>query len=469
MAALPDMKAAPMLRSCRPAAPFLRTSLALGAVVSFLHGAALPATEPASVSTLHAAILAKTAAEKEALLAVYRTLHAAPELSLHEEKTAGLLAAQMRVLGFEVTEQVGGWGVVCVLKNGPGKTLLVRTDTDALPVEEKTGLPFSSKVCTTDDLGRDVPVMHACAHDFHMACWLGAARVLVALKDRWTGTLVFIAQPAEEIGAGAAAMLKAGLFERFPKPDLCLALHNLSGMPSGSVGLTSGPAFANSDSVDILVRGMGGHGAMPEKTKDPVVLASQIVLALQNIRSREIPAQEPAVLSIGSIHGGSKHNIIPDEVRLQLTVRSVQDRTRARILESITRIAKGLGIAAGLPEHLLPEVRPASIGIPALHNDPGLTSRLQSVFTELFGKERVLERKPIMGAEDFSRFGLTPDRIPICLFWVGSTPATVLSEAEKLGSEPPGLHSPLFHPDAEVALPVGVSAMSAAVTELLKR
>ncbi len=450
--------------------PFWRAQqmrLPLGIALALLSVPSLRAAPISPGTDLRAAIHARTAAEKDGVLTLYRQLHAAPELSLREEKTSATLAAHMRTLGFEVTEQVGGWGVVCVFKNGPGKTLLVRTDMDALPVEEKTGLSYASSVRTQDDLGREVPVMHACAHDFHMACWAGAARVLVSLKERWSGTLVFIGQPAEEIGAGAAGMLKAGLFERFPKPDLCLALHNVHDLPAGSVGLTSGAAFANSDSIDILVRGVGGHGALPEKTKDPVVLASQIVLALQTIRSREVAPQEPAVLSVGSIHGGSKHNIIPDEVRLQLTLRSVTPETRTKMLESITRITKGLGLAAGLPEELLPEVRLAS-GIPALHNDPQTTSRLKAAFSALLGSERVLERKPIMGAEDFSRFGLTGDKIPICLFWVGALPAARLADAAAKEA-PPGLHSPFYHPDAETALPVGMGAMSAAVLEFLKR
>ncbi len=440
-------------------------SVALELLLSGFSRAAEP---PASVDFL-ATVRAKVAREKESLLAVYRELHAAPELSFHEEKTSAKLATEMRALGFEVTENVGGWGVVCVLKNGPGKTILVRTDMDGLPVEEKTGLPFASKVRTKDDLGRDVAVMHACGHDFHMACWLGAARVLTSMKAQWQGTLVFIAQPAEERGAGALAMIESGLFRRFPKPDLCLAMHDMNGLPSGTVGLTSGVASANTDSVDIIVRGLGGHGAMPDKAKDPVVLASQIVLALQTIHSRELPPQDPAVITVGSIHGGSKHNIIPDEVRLQITVRTVSVETRTKALEAIARVARGQGISAGLPEKLLPEVKAFGTRTPMLTNNPEITERLRAVFADLLGRENVHDRKSMMGGEDFSRYAMTGEKVPVCLFWIGATPAAKLAESEKSGEPVPSLHSPFFHPDADVSLPVGVSAMSAAVLELMRR
>ncbi len=410
----------------------------------------------------------EVAKEQESLLQLYRELHASPELSFQEEETSVRMAQEIRAAGWEVTEKVGGWGVVAVLRNGPGKTVLVRTDLDALPVREITGLPYASKVRTKDEQGRDVWVMHACGHDVHMACWVGTARVLTALKDRWSGTLVFIGQPAEERGAGAEAMLKDGLFSRFPKPDLCLALHDNSDIPAGKLGVTSGPAMANVDSVDIVVRGVGGHGAMPDKTKDPIVLASQIVLALQTIDSREISPIEPVVVTVGSIHGGTKHNIIPDEVRLQLTVRSFSMETREKVLAAIARIARGQAISAGLPENLLPEVKTSTTEFtPVLHNDPKLTERLRGLFGELYGAENVVERKPMMGGEDFSRYGMTEDKIPICLFWLGAQPASVIEESKKRGEPTPGLHSPFFYPDIEIALPIGVTAMSAAVLDAM--
>lgn len=411
----------------------------------------------------------QVAKERDSLLALYRELHAAPELSFQEEKTSARLAAEMRATAFEVTEKVGGWGVVAVLRNGPGKTVLVRTDLDGLPVREITGLPYASKAHAKDEQGRDVSVMHACGHDVHMACWVGAARVLAAMKDRWSGTLVFIGQPAEERGAGAEAMLKDGLFQRFPKPDLCLALHGSSDLVAGTLGVTSGPAMANVDSVDIVVRGVGGHGAMPEKTKDPIVLASQIVLALQTIDSREISPIEPVVVTVGSIHGGTKHNIIPDEVRLQLTVRSFSMETREKVLAAIARIARGQAISAGLPENLMPEVKPSAEFTPVLLNDPKLTERLRGLFGELYGADKVFERKPMMGGEDFSRYGMTEDKIPVCLFWLGAQPAAVIAEAKQTGEPAPGLHSPFFYPDIATALPIGVTAMSAAVLDALRK
>jgi len=409
------------------------------------------------------------AREKDSLLALYRELHAAPELSFFEENTSKRLAVEMRAAGFEVTERIGGWGVVCVLRNGPGKTVLVRTDMDGLPVEEKTDLPFASKVRVKDGDGNEVATMHACGHDFHMACWVGAARVLAAMKDKWQGTLVFIGQPAEERGAGAGEMLRHGLFQRFPKPDVCLALHDHADLPAGTIGLTSGPATANADNVDLLIRGIGGHGAMPDKTKDPIVLAAQIVLALQTIDSREMPPLEPVVVSVGSIHGGTKHNIIPDQVRLQLTVRTFSMETRKKVLDAIIRIARGQAMSAGLPENLMPELKTGDTLTPVLNNDPAIIETLRGVFAGIYGKENIRDTKPMMGAEDFSRYGMTEDKIPVCMLWVGATPAGKLDEAAKSGKQVPGLHSPFFHPEVETALPVGVTGMSAAVLEMLRK
>jgi hippurate hydrolase len=425
---------------------------------------------PATSAIPRDAIQRELTKEQGSLLQLYRELHAAPELSFQEEKTSARLAKEIRAAGWEVTEKVGGWGVVAVLRNGPGKTVLVRCDMDALPVREVTGLPYASKARAKDDQGRDVWVMHACGHDVAMSCWVGTARVLTALKDRWQGTLVFIAQPAEERGAGAEAMLKDGLFTRFPKPDLCLALHDNADIPAGKLGVTPGAAMANVDSVDIAVRGVGGHGAMPDRTKDPIVLAAQIVLALQTIDSRETSPIEPVVVTVGSIHGGTKHNIIPDEVKLQITVRSFSLETREKVLASIARIARGQAIAAGVPENLMPEVKTSTTEFtPVLYNDPKLTERLRTLFGELYGAENVVERKPMMGGEDFSRYGMTADKIPICLFWLGAQPLSVIEESKKRGEPTPGLHSPFFHPDIDTALPIGVTAMSAAVLDALRQ
>ncbi len=441
-----------MRRHCQP-----------GILLTLSCAGALAAEAPA----YRAQVIDRVEAEFASLEQLYRELHAAPELSFHEEKSAARMAAEMRTLGWEVTEKVGGTGVVAVLKNGSGPTVLVRCDMDGLPVREMTGLPFASKVRTKDDGGNDVPVMHACGHDVHMASWIGTARVLTALRNRWKGTLVFIAQPAEERGAGARAMLADGLFSRFPKPDYCLALHVNSEFPTGVLGTLEGPMSANVDSVDILVHGVGGHGAQPHATKDPIVLAAQMVIAFQTIDSREIHPLEPVVVTVGAIHGGTKHNIIPDAVRMQLTVRTYSDQVREKTLAAIKRIARGAAITAGLPEGLMPEVKVTDEYTPVLNNDPALTRRTTEVFRAWFGADRVRERKPTMGGEDFGRYGRTPDKIPISMFIVGAIDPAKREAAEKNGEPLPSTHSPFFAPVLEPTLKTGVTAMSAAVLDIL--
>jgi len=408
------------------------------------------------------------AKEIPSLLKLYEHLHANPEISFQEEKTGLRLGAEMKKLGFEVTQNIGGFGVVCVLKNGKGPTVLVRTDTDALPVKEATGLPFASTRTTTDDLGKTVPTMHACAHDVSMTCWNGVARVLTQLKREWKGTLVFIAQPAEERGAGARAMLADGLFKKFPLPDYCLALHVSADQPAGTLGYTSGFAMANVDSVDITVRGVGGHGSQPQSTKDPIVLAAQIVLALQTIVSREIHPLDPAVVTVGSIHGGTKHNIIPDEVHLQLTIRSYSDEVREKLIAAIKRIAIGQAVAAGLPEEKHPLVKVKDEYTPAAYNDPKLVARVNGVFEKWFGKDVLIERKPTMGGEDFGRYGRTEHKIPIYMFRLGGVSSAAMKQAQALGQPLPSLHSAKFAPDT-ACIKTGVTAMSAAVLELLSK
>ncbi len=408
------------------------------------------------------------AKEIPSLLKLYEHLHANPEISFQEEKTGLRLGAEMKKLGFEVTQNIGGFGVVCVLKNGKGPTVLVRTDTDALPVKESTGLPFASTRTTTDDLGKTVPTMHACAHDVSMTCWNGVARVLTQLKREWKGTLVFIAQPAEERGAGARAMLADGLFKKFPLPDYCLALHVSADQPAGTLGYTSGFAMANVDSVDITVRGVGGHGSQPQSTKDPIVLAAQIVLALQTIVSREIHPLDPAVVTVGSIHGGTKHNIIPDEVHLQLTIRSYSDEVREKLIAAIKRIAIGQAMAAGLPEEKHPVVKVKDEYTPAAYNDPKLVARVNGVFEKWFGKDVLIERKPTMGGEDFGRYGRTEHKIPIYMFRLGGVSSAAMKQAQALGQPLPSLHSAKFAPDT-ACIKTGVTAMSAAILELLSK
>jgi len=399
---------------------------------------------------------------------LYKHFHAQPELSLHEEKTAARLGDEMEALGFKVTRHVGGQGIVATLSNGNGPTVLVRTDLDALPVAEQGDVPYASKVTTTDDKGNTVGVMHACGHDMHMTVFVGTARVLSSLKDQWHGTLVMIGQPAEERVQGARAMLADGLFTRFPRPDFCLALHCAPDLPAGTVGATEGYALANVDSVDIVIRGVGGHGASPQKTKDPVVLAAQTVLALQTIVSRETDPTQPAVVTVGSIHGGTKYNIIPDEVRLQLTLRSYSDDVRNHTLEAIRRITRGLAQAAGLPEDRLPVVSVADESASATYNDPELTRRLDKTFRAWLGDEHTVKTKPIMAAEDFSLFSRTEHKIPSCIFWLGVVDSAQFAEYQRGERALPALHSSSFRPVVHPTIKTGVEAMTAAVLELLK-
>ncbi len=401
---------------------------------------------------------------------LYHHLHQHPELSFREANTAARIAAELHEAGAEVSTGIGGHGVVGVLRNGPGSTLLVRTDLDALPVAEQTGVPYASRARMTNDAGVEVSVMHACGHDIHMTSLVGTARLLGKLKERWKGTVVFIAQPAEERGAGARAMLKDGLFTRFPRPDYCLALHVNAEMPAGSVTAVEGYALANVDSVDITIRGSGGHGAWPHKTRDPIVLAAQTIVALQTIVSRETDPIDSAVVTVGSIHGGTKHNIIPDEVKLQITVRSFADATRQRALDSIRRIVRGQALSAGIPEDRLPIVRVEEAEFtPATYNHPDLAKRLNGVFRGLFGSEQVPLRPAGMGGEDFSEFGRTAEKIPICLFWLGAVDPERVKASAASGRPLPSLHSSLFAPVPEPTIKTGVMATAAAVLDLLAR
>lgn len=412
-------------------------------------------------------VAARVTAEADSLLKLYQHLHAHPELSFQEEKTGQRIAEELRKAGFEVTERVGGFGVVGVLKNGAGPVIMMRTDLDALPVPEQTGLAYASKVKVTDPDGKEVPVMHACGHDIHMTSFIGTARVMSALKDQWKGTLVFIGQPAEEKGGGARAMLKDGLYSRFPKPEKVVALHVTSDMPVGTVGYVPGFALANVDSVDITIRGLGGHGAYPHGTKDPVVLAAQTVLALQTIVSREISPTEPAVVTVGSIHGGTKHNIIPDEVTLQLTLRSYTDQVRQQTIAAIKRITKGLAEAAGLPEDRMPIVKVADEFTPACYNDPSLTRRLAGVVEQWLGQGAAIERQPVMGGEDFSEYGRTEEKIPISMLWLGVVEPDVVKTAMQQKKPLPTLHSPFFAPSAAPSIKSGVTVTSGMLLDLL--
>lgn len=399
----------------------------------------------------------------DSLKALYIDLHKNPELSLQEVRTAGKMAEELKKLGFKITQKVGGHGVVGVFSNGKGPTVLVRTDMDALPITEATGAPYASKARARDRNGNEVGVMHACGHDMHMACWVGTARALVALKDGWAGTLVFIAQPAEEIGTGARLMLDAGLYDKFPRPDYCLSLHCDSLRAHGTIGYTEGLAMANVDSVDITVRGKGGHGASPHTTVDPIVLSAKIILDLQTLVSREGNPIEPAVVTVGSIHGGSKHNIIPDEVKLQLTVRSLSDKVRKRLLDGIKRIAEGHAKTANAPP---PTVHvDLSEFTPALYNDPALTKKQVAMYRELLGAENVATRPPMMGGEDFSRYAA--GKTPIFMYFLGTIDPEKVAAASREGGKPlPSMHSPLYLPAAEPSLRAGVLTLTMGVLNL---
>jgi hippurate hydrolase len=436
-------------------------SLALFAVV-FCAGGARTLAAPSE------AIRPRVQQESASLFQLYKHLHTHPELSFQEEKTSARVAEELRTAGFEVATGVGKHGVVGVLRNGNGPTVLARTDMDALPVKEQTGLPYASSATGRDEKGMEVPVMHACGHDMNMTCVLGAARVLAQLKDQWHGTLIVIGQPAEERGGGARAMLADGLFKRFPRPDFCLALHDWAEFPAGTIGYTPGYALANVDSVDITIHGVGGHGAYPHKTKDPVVLAAQIILGLQTIVSREVEPGEPAVVTVGSIHGGTKHNIIPDEVRLQLTVRSYTDEVRQQTIAAIKRIARGQALTAGVPEDRLPEVKVLDDFTAATYNNPALTERMAGVFKSRFGESNVIRIKPTMGGEDFGEYGRTEDKIPICMFYVGGVKPEDFKESQRTGKPLPSLHSALWAPLPEPTIKTGVEAMTAAVLELMR-
>jgi hippurate hydrolase len=396
------------------------------------------------------------------LITIYQHFHAHPELSFQECKTAERVAKELSATGAKVTTGVGGHGVVAVMRDGDGPTVMVRTDLDALPLTEQTGLPFASKVTAKDASGTEVGVMHACGHDLHMTNLIGVARYLAANKDSWRGTVVFIGQPAEERGAGAKAMLEDGLFERFPRPNYALALHVAADLPTGFVGYRPGPAMANIDAVDITVRGRGGHGASPHTTVDPIVQAAELVLSLQTIVSRELNPTQPAVITVGSIHGGTKHNIIPHECHLQITVRCHSDEVRNQLLSAIMRKAKAVAAGVGAPE---PVVR-FSEGTPSLFNDEELTERIVPVFRRVLGEEKVVLSELAMVGEDFGQYGRAG--VPIMMFRLGAVDARRLARYEELGQQPPSLHSPLFYPDVRETLCTGVTAMSSAVLELLK-
>jgi len=392
---------------------------------------------------------------------LYKQLHRNPELSFEEKETSSRLAKELADLGVDVTKNVGGFGVVGLLTNGKGPVVMLRADMDALPVVEQTGVPYASTVKTTDQRGATVGVMHACGHDIHMANLIGVARYLSSNKDRWQGTAMFICQPAEERGAGAQAMLDDGLFARFKRPDYAIALHVNPVVPAGKISYRAGYAMANVDSVDITIHGRGGHGAYPHTTIDPIVIAAKLVLDLQTIVSREVKPIEPAVVTVGAIRGGAKHNVISDQCHLQLTVRSYAPEVRKQLHDAIRRKAKAAAESAAAPE---PTVE-ISEGTPSLFNDEKLVARVVNVFESALGKENVIEGEPVMGGEDFSRYGLAG--VPIFMYTVGSVEADRLAKLVEAGG-PPSLHSPLYYPDPEPTLKTAFTTMASAALELLQ-
>jgi hippurate hydrolase len=423
---------------------------------------AQPAHAPAELSQA-------VARDMPDLMNLYRDLHANPELSMQETRSAGLLAAEARRLGFAVTEHVGGTGVVAVMANGPGPVLLLRADMDALPVEEQTGLPFASHVRGTTREGLATAIMHACGHDTHMATWVGVARRMAATRGQWHGTLVMVAQPGEETSQGAKAMLEDGLFTRFPHPTHAIAFHDSATLPAGIIGYSEGPALANVDSVDMVVRGIGGHGAAPNTTRDPIVLAARIVTSLQTLVSRELDPLDSAVVTVGSFQAGTKHNIIPAEARLLITVRSYTPEIRRQLLDGIARIARGEAIAAGVPEDRMPEVtvREAE-ATPATVNTDALTRATMERFRAHFGAARVQLTRPVMAGEDFGRFRLASPGLESLIFWVGGVPQARWDASRNGGPPLPSLHSPFWAPDAERVIATATEAMTVAALGVLR-
>jgi hippurate hydrolase len=394
--------------------------------------------------------------------ALYLDLHRNPELSYHEEKTAAKISDELRKLGYEVTTGFGGTGVVGVFKNGPGPVVMLRAELDALPVPEKTGLPYASHVTTHDDRGVEVPVMHACGHDLHMAIGIGTAALLVQNKDRWHGTFIYVGQPAEERIGGAKAMIKDGLFTRFPKADFAFAVHDSNGLPAGKVGYTPGFSASNADSINVTVYGVGGHGSAPQETIDPIVIAARTIVSWQTIVSREIDPQEPAVITVGSIHGGTKNNIIPDEVLMQLTVRSYKDEVRKHLLAAIERIANAEAAAAGAPKKPLIEIME---GVGAVYNDPQTTDRLAARLKQVMGDSNVVLGRPIMASDDFAEYRYAG--VPSVMLELGAVNPEIYAEATKSGKPIPGPHSPYFAPDREPSLKTGIEVEMAAILELM--
>ncbi len=402
------------------------------------------------------------------LTKIYKHIHQNPELSFMEFNTSKLLAKKMRSFGFKVTEKFGGTGVVAILKNGKGPKILIRTDMDALPILEKTGVPFASKVRQKDVEGIEQPVMHACGHDIHMTVWLGTAKYLSTHKNEWHGSLMMIGQPAEERGGGSDAMLKAGLYQKFFVPDYALAFHVRSNLPVGKIAYCPGYAMANVDMAQITLKGRGGHGAYPHKTIDPIAMSAQYISDIQNIVSREISPTDPAVVTVGSIHGGTKGNIIPSEVKLEFTIRSYKDAVRDHLIEALQRKANAVALSFNVPKKDYPVLKLKDTYTPALYNNPALVSRVVNNFRNYFGKENIIKVDPVMGGEDFGRYGKTKEQVPIFMYFVGIVNQEKYDRFQKEHKILPSLHSDKMIPDPTPSIFMGISAMTNAVETLAK-
>jgi len=392
-------------------------------------------------------------------LELCKYLHQNPEISFQEEKTSARMAAELKSIGFNVTSNFGGNNVIGLFKNGEGPVIMLRTDMDALPIKEKTGLSFASTKTMIDLNGKEVPVMHACGHDIHMSVFVGTVRALISIKDQWKGTLLLIAQQAEEMSGGASLAIKNGLFEKFPVPDYALAYHINPRIESGRIGLIPGPIFAGVKTTEITIYGIGGHGAYPEKCIDPIVIASRVVLDLQTIVSREISPLIPIVVTVGTIHGGTRPNIIPEEVKMELTFRYYDNNTIEQTIDAIKRISKGAAITAGLPDNKLPKVLVSPDETPPVINDADLCGKIDEYSSDILGEEKIISIEPAMVGEDFGIYGRTPEKVPICLIWLGSTNSEVMDEYIAKGEEPPPLHSPFLNPDYPATIKTGIKVM----------
>ena len=415
-------------------------------------------------------------AQLDGLVKTYKEIHAHPELSHHEEKTSQLLAGELRKAGYVVTERVGkypdgsqAYGLVALLENGPGPRLLIRADMDALPVVEETGLDYASHVRSKNPAGQEVGVMHACGHDVHVTTLIGVARALAANRASWHGTVMLIGQPSEETIDGAKAMLADHVFERFGVPDFGIMLHDTSLRAAGTVSILGGPVLASSTSVDVTLRGIGSHGARPQQSKDPIVMAGEFIVQVQTIVSRQEDPRDPTVVTIGDIHGGTKRNIIPYEVKMELTTRAFSEKSRQIVLDGIRRTAQGVAVSAGVPEDRAPIVTVLEDeSTPVTYNDPALTARVRAALVGALGGSNVFDEDPVMGAEDFGVFGLADHKIPTVMFWLGAMNPGKLAEAQRAGNFLPGLHTSRFEPAPEATLRTGVYAMASVAISLLQ-